>query len=63
MGAVVIEKHLTLDRKQEGPDHKASIEPSVFKTMVQSIRDVEILLGSREKWPQPCEEDCIKAWT
>jgi len=37
----VIEKHLTLDRKQEGPDHCASLEPHEFRKMVENIREVE----------------------
>lgn len=45
LGAVVIEKHFTLDRNMEGPDHKASIEPEELKLMVQCIRNVESALG------------------
>ena len=45
MGATVIEKHLTLDRNMQGPDHKASIEPDQFSAMVSGIRAVEIALG------------------
>ena len=41
LGAVVIEKHFTLDRKMKGPDHKASIEPDELKKMVDEIRDME----------------------
>ena len=40
-GACYIEKHLTLDRNQEGPDHKASLEPVEFKRMVEMVREVE----------------------
>jgi len=40
-GATVIEKHLTIDRKQEGPDHCASLEPHEFRQMVENIREVE----------------------
>ncbi len=45
LGAVVIEKHFTLDREMEGPDHKASIETDELKNMVDSIRIVESSLG------------------
>lgn len=45
MGASVIEKHFTLDRNMEGPDHKASIEPSELCEMVRTIRNVEKALG------------------
>lgn len=46
MGACVIEKHFTLDRNMEGPDHKASLEPNELATMVNAIRDIEISLGN-----------------
>ena len=49
LGATVIEKHFTLDRNMEGPDHKASLEPNELKVMVKAIRNVEIALGSSEK--------------
>ena len=52
MGAKVIEKHFTLSRDLEGPDHKASLEPSELKAMVQAIRDVEAALGDGIKRPQ-----------
>lgn len=45
MGATIIEKHFTLDRNMEGPDHKASLEPDELKLMVESIRNVEAALG------------------
>lgn len=51
MGAVIIEKHLTLDRDMEGPDHKASLEPDEFAHMVTAIRNVEKAMGSGEKRP------------
>ena len=50
-GAVTIEKHFTLDRSLPGPDHKASLEPSELKNMVQAIRQVEEALGSGIKMP------------
>ena len=56
MGAAVIEKHFTLDRNMEGPDHKASLEPQELKQMVDSIRHVEAALGSGDKKPSPSEK-------
>lgn len=49
LGAVVIEKHFTLDRTMEGPDHKASLEPDELKAMVSAIRNIEKSLGDGEK--------------
>ena len=49
LGATVIEKHFTLDKHMEGPDHKASLEPSELKAMVKSIRNVEQALGTGHK--------------
>ena len=49
LGARMIEKHFTLDRKMDGPDQKASIEPYELKKMITSIRNVEKSLGKREK--------------
>lgn len=49
LGATVIEKHFTLDRNMEGPDHKASLEPDELKLMVSSIRNIEQALGSGHK--------------
>lgn len=54
-GAVMIEKHLTLDRTMSGPDHVASIEPADFKAMVSGIRLVERALGDGRKVPMPSE--------
>ncbi len=54
-GAQVIEKHLTLDKKLPGPDHRASLSPSEFSELVQMVRQVEVLLGSSEKKPADCE--------
>lgn len=51
LGAKVIEKHFTLDRTLPGPDHKASTEPREFKQMVESIRNIELALGSAIKEP------------
>ncbi|YCO03479.1 N-acetylneuraminate synthase [Vibrio sp. VNB-15] len=54
-GAVLIEKHFTLDKNMEGPDHKASLEPSELKAMVDAIRQVEIALGTNVKSPTVSE--------
>lgn len=55
MGASVIEKHFTLDRQMEGPDHKASLEPDELIAMVQAIRNIEKALGDGIKQPSPSE--------
>lgn len=55
MHAQVIEKHFTLDRNMEGPDHAASLEPEELKAMVQAVRNVEQALGSGKKEPSPSE--------
>lgn len=55
-GAGVIEKHFTLDKNMEGPDHKASTEPAEFKAMVESIRHIESALGSGVKQPTKAEQ-------
>lgn len=49
MGASVVEKHFTLSRQMEGPDHAASLEPDELREMIAQIREVETLLGSPEK--------------
>ena len=56
LGAVVIEKHFTLDKEMEGPDHKASLEPDELKNMVTAIRNVEMALsGTGRKQPSESE--------
>jgi len=50
-GAVLVEKHFTLDRTLPGPDHEASLEPNELRDMVQGIRDVEAALGDSVKAP------------
>jgi len=55
MGATVIEKHFTLDKTMDGPDHKASLEPEELKSMVSAIRNIEKAIGSFEKTPSPSE--------
>lgn len=54
-GAMLIEKHFTLDRTLPGPDHKASLEPNELEAMVRSIREVEQSLGSPRKVPAVSE--------
>ena len=60
LGAVLIEKHFTIDRKLPGPDHKASLEPNELKEMVEEIRNIEKILGSFEKKPTKSEEEIMK---
>lgn len=55
LGAKIIEKHFTLDKRMQGPDHKASIEPLELKQMVNSIRNIEKALGKQEKIVSPSE--------
>ncbi|MBU0532279.1 N-acetylneuraminate synthase [Candidatus Micrarchaeota archaeon] len=57
LGASVIEKHFTLDRSMDGPDHKASIEPKELKLLIRSVRNVEAALGSSDKKPMLSEKD------
>lgn len=59
MGAKIIEKHFTLDKNMEGPDHKASLEPDELKQMVDSIRNIEKALGSGNKRPAESEKKNI----
>ncbi len=56
MGAVCIEKHFTLDKSMEGPDHKASLEPDELTAMVKAIRNIELALGSSIKKPSASEK-------
>jgi len=57
LGAVVIEKHFTLDRAMEGPDHKASLEPAELKALVEGCRAVALSLGHGRKEPAPSEAE------
>ena len=59
LGAIVIEKHITLDKNSSGPDHAASMEPREFKEMVKAIRKIETALGSKFKGPSPSELENI----
>jgi len=56
LGATVIEKHFTLDRNMEGPDHKASLEPNELKAMISAIRNLELAIGTGEKKPAISEK-------
>ena len=55
LGATVIEKHFTLDRKLSGPDHSASLEPNELKSMIIAIRNIEKAMGNSEKTPTKSE--------
>lgn len=56
LGAEVIEKHFTLDRSMEGPDHKASLEPDELEAMVRAVRNIEKALGDGTKAPSESEK-------
>lgn len=56
-GATVIEKHFTLDRNMDGPDHIASTDPEEFRRMVDAIRNVEYALGTGKKEPTAAEKE------
>jgi N-acetylneuraminate synthase len=60
IGANIIEKHFTLDRKMQGPDHKASLQPEEFKEMVRMIRDVETAFGEEIKKVARSEENTLQ---
>lgn len=60
LGASIIEKHFTLDKNQEGPDHKFSADPNDLKKMVSEIRDLEKILGSGEIRLLDVEKDSLK---
>ncbi len=52
LGATTIEKHFTIDRNMEGPDHKASLEPTELRELVQKIRNIQVALGDGIKKPR-----------
>ena len=60
IGASVIEKHLTLNKKLAGPDHKCSLDPKEFTAMVKSIRNTEKILGKEKKIISKSEKKNIK---
>lgn len=59
IGAEIIEKHFTLDKTMEGPDHKASLEPHELKAMVKAVRNIETAMGDGEKRPTFSEKENI----
>ena len=59
LGAKIIEKHFTLDKSMNGPDHKASLDPNELRNMVKAIRNIEIGLGSMKKVPSESEIENI----
>ena len=59
LGATVIEKHFTMDRRLDGPDQQASIEPYELKSMISSIRNIEAALGTGSKRPTESERKNI----
>ncbi len=61
LGAVVIEKHFTLDRNMEGPDQKASLEPKGLRQMIRAIRNIELSMGDGYKRRSPSEEKNLAA--
>jgi sialic acid synthase SpsE len=56
LGAEVIEKHFTLDKKMEGPDHSSSLEPKEFAELIKGIRDIESAMGTGIKTPGEAEK-------
>jgi N,N'-diacetyllegionaminate synthase len=62
MGARVFEKHLTLDKSMEGPDHQASLDPEEMRRYCQALRGVHSALGDGVKRIMPCEENTRKAF-
>ena len=59
LGAICIEKHFTLDRQMEGPDHAASLEPNELRAMVSAIRNIESAMGDGIKKPSNSEQKNI----
>lgn len=59
LGATVIEKHFTLDKNMDGPDHRASLEPDELQAMVMAIRNIELALGNGKKEPSESEKKNI----
>ncbi len=60
LGAEIIEKHFTLDKMMEGPDHRASLDPKELKEMVKAIRSIEIAMGTGIKCPNKSELEISK---
>ena len=61
LGARILEKHFTLSRSMEGPDHRASLEPDQLKAYIQAVRDTDAALGTGEKVPAAPELDTLAA--
>ena len=59
LGATIIEKHFTLDRSMDGPDHRASLEPDELKDMIKAIRNIELAMGDGVKRPSDSESKNI----
>ena len=60
-GAKIIEKHITINKKMSGPDHKISMEPKDFKLFIKKIRETEIILGKEEKKINKVEIDTLRS--
>lgn len=60
LGACIIEKHFTLDKNLEGPDHRCSLDPDEFKNLVQQIRNTEQCFGKSQKQPDKVEKSTRK---
>ena len=60
LGSVVIEKHFTLNRRLQGPDHKASLMPAELRDFVRNIRNIETALGTGKKIPSASEKENAK---
>jgi N,N'-diacetyllegionaminate synthase len=60
MGAVLVEKHFTLDRNLPGPDHSMSADPGMLSEYIKAIRDMEVLLGGRGIMPSETEKELRK---
>ena len=59
LGALVVEKHFTINRKMKGPDHSSSLQPQELKQMVLSIRNIDLALGKKNKHPSKSEKKNI----
>lgn len=60
LGASIIEKHITLDRNQTGPDHSFSTEPLEFKELVSAIRSVEVMVSCQDRFEEPSADEMMK---
>lgn len=62
LGACVVEKHLTLDRRLPGPDHSFACQPAELAELVRRVRETEAMLGNGDKRPTPAEEKTARAF-